>query len=73
MAENKRVKFTLVFKFNFSDDIITYKTIRYCESLELMMFYADDWLEKYGEKYGEWFVVEIYEELKLVSLIVNDK
>ena len=73
MAENKRFKFTLVFKFNFNDDVITYKTIRYCTDLELMIFYAHDWLEKYGEKYGEWTVVEIYEDITLVSLIVNDE
>lgn len=50
------------FDSEFIDDTIRYEMVRHCKDLESMIFYVFDWVEKYGEKFGEINCVEIYDE-----------
>lgn len=43
-------------------DIMKYEMVRHCTDIESMIFYVFDWVEKYGEKFGEINCVEIYDE-----------
>ena len=50
--------------FDSIDDTIgiRYEMVRHCTDIESMIFYIFDWLEKYGEKFGEINCVEIFDE-----------
>lgn len=51
--------YEFTFTFEFFDDVIIYKTKRECSSESYAILYANDWVEKFGHKYGKCISVEI--------------
>ena len=60
-----RNTYEITFTFEFFDDIITYKTVRECTSENAIISYANEWVKKFGSKYGECISIEICECVKV--------
>ena len=74
MRTEDRVKFGVIWVFNFCGDSIVYKRLLECTDIDSVKDYAKEWVKKFGLKYGRCLYCDIvYNAIEICTIHFDKK